>query len=158
VARSADGDDVLRALVRDFDLGSSELQQHRTVKNLLQYLFRLPQNKFRELGLNLAAVSGLSGDWSFSLEVVQRLLDAGDDSAATKLWHLRSLIELERFAEALAVSQSTRWGAKEWIHVNYLSGIAFEALGLFDEAKNRWESVQRADPQYRDIALRLSRY
>jgi Flp pilus assembly protein TadD len=118
----------------------------------------LPQDKFQELGLNLAAVSGLSGDWSFSLDIVQRLLDGGDDSLETKLWHLRSLIELERFAEALAVSQSTRWGSKEWVHVNYLSGIAFEALGLVDEARNRWESVLRADPQYRDIALRLSRY
>ncbi len=159
MVRSSDGDEVLRNLVKDFDLaGSGELNQGRDLRDQFLHLMRLPTPRFRQLGLNLAAVSGLSGDWTFSLELVQRLLDLGDDSLTTKLWQLRCLIELERFAEALAVSQSHRWTGKEWIHVNYLSAIAYEALGMRDESKSRFDSVYRVDPQYRDIALRRSRY
>ena len=106
------------------------------------------------MGLDLSVVAGVSGDWNFALRLIVKMVASNDDRPEVRLWQLRCLVECTRYAEALALSQAMRWDARHLIHVNYLTGSAFEALGMREQARLRFDAVRRQDPAYRYVQLK----
>jgi len=149
-------DRTARSLLRDLGYGESDWDAGAlALKEGLGGLFRLGPDSFRRVGLDASIFAGTSGDWAVALEFAQKLLDLGEGGLSVKLWQLRCLVELDRFAEALAIVNSVRWTETERIHVNYLAGVAFESLGLADQARQRFDAVYKADARYRNIAQKV---
>lgn len=145
-----------RNLLRDLGFSEADWESGTVpLRNGLSGLLDLGPDSFRRVGLDAAVFAGSSGDWNLALELVDRLLSVGDVDLRVKLWRLRSLVELERFSEALAVVNSVRWSETQRVHVNYLAGLAFESLGLFEQARQRFDAVHRVDPRYRNIAQKV---
>jgi len=157
------GDDVsvvIQSLFKDLELG--DIQEARLGRDLKQEfgdLLQLSEEVLKKLGLDAAVVMGLSGDWEIANEICRQLVvRCADDRMAIKLWQLRALFELEKYPEALALSTSTRWPSELLIHVNYLTGEAFEGLRMYDEARLRFDAVFKLNRSYRNIAQKITRY
>jgi tetratricopeptide (TPR) repeat protein len=145
-----------RSLLRDLGYGEADWDYGTVpLRSGLQSFFSLGPDSFKRVGLDVAVFAGVSGDWALSLEVLLKLIELGEAGLRVKLWHLRCLVELDRHAEALAVVNSVRWSEAQRIHVNYLAGIAFEALGIGEQARQRFDAVHKADPRYRNIAQKV---
>jgi hypothetical protein len=153
---TADSESVIRALGRDLGLGSSELEPvSRDLAPLLGAFLNLSHLTFTRIALDLAVFAGLSGDWNLALRFTRRLIELRDDRVEVKLWELRCLVECGRHAEAVALNQAVPWHPSHRLHVNYLSGLALESLGLQEQARSRFDAVRRQDPHYRDVASKL---
>lgn len=151
----ADVDSLARTLIRDLELGESvPAAENRDLGALFAPLLSLHEKSFARVGLDAAVTAGISGDWNLSLKLVNRLLQNGDDRLGAKLWELRCLVECSRYAEALASSQAVPWEKGQLIHVNYLTGLAFEALGMREQAQVRYDAVRRQNPSYKDVRFR----
>ena len=92
---------------------------------------------------------------NLSLDFANRLVELNDDRLVVKLWQLRCLVELRRFAEAVAVSSSLRWPPELLIHVNFLTALSLESLGMREQAQSRYRAVYDANSSYRDVAQRV---
>jgi hypothetical protein len=147
---------TLRSLLKELDL--EETVADRALRDLREEfgaLLKLSPPVFLRVGLDVSIVVGVSGDWNLALEFVQRLIALNDDRLEIKIWQLRCLVESERFAEALALSGSVRWKPELMLHVNYLTGLAFEALNMVEQARLRFEAVSKIDPSYRNVSQRM---
>ena len=149
---------LLDKLARDLDL-SIDPASDRGLKleNVFSQWARLPSDVLQRVALDLSLFAGSFGDWNLAYEVLQKLQELSTISGKLKIWELRCLVELSRASEALALSRSHHWAPDEQIHVNYLSGLAYESLGLSVEAAQRFDAVYRKNPHYSDVALRLVR-
>ena len=157
VAGSDDGevDSVAKTLIKDLELGESEWESKAlSLEEALKGLDGLSETAFRGIGLDVSVACGLAGDWNLALKCVTRLVREGDDRLAAKIWRLRCLVESGRFAEGLALAQVVLWDSERLIHVNYLTGLAFEALGMKSQAILRFEAVRRQDPNYREVRFK----
>lgn len=143
----------LKDLLKDLDISLEDVESGaRSLSSDLNNVFKLPVELFKRLALDIAIFCGVSGDWSFSHEIVNRLLAVGDDRLVVKLWQLRSLVELERFAEAIATASSISWPSGLLHHANYLAGMAYENLGMREQALQRYRAVAKTDASYREVA------
>ena len=153
-----EGDDLIRALFRDLEMSESAKRgADAPLGDSFTAFHHLPPASLERVGLDLAAYLGLGGDWSSSLGVVLKALEADGGNLTLKVWQLRCLVELERYAEAVALVNVVRWTDAERIHVNYLAGQSFESLGLKDQARQRFDAVRKADPAYRDVEQKLEK-
>jgi tetratricopeptide (TPR) repeat protein len=118
-------------------------------------LENLSPDRFKHIALDAAVLAGMSENWQLSLRLIERLSALGEDSIRVNLWKLRCLVELENFAEAVALFGSVRWPKDMLLHANFLVGLAYEGLGVREQAKSRFEAVFRADPNYRKVAQKL---
>ena len=151
----ADIDALARTLIRDLELGEGPpTTETRDLNALFAPFLSLHPKSFARIGLDAAVTAGISGDWNLSLRLVARLLQNGDERLGVKLWELRCLVECGRFAEALASSQAVPWDRTLLIHVNYLTGLAYESLGMREQAQLRFDAVRRQNPSYKDIRFR----
>lgn len=151
----ADLDAVTRTLVRDLELGeAAPLAETRDLSAVFEPFLSLHTKVFRRIGLDAAVIAGVSGDWNLALRLTLKLVHEGDERIQVKLWELRCLVECGRFAEALAASQASPWDRTQLIHVNYLTGVAFEALGMREQAQLRFDVVRRQNPSYKDVRFR----
>ncbi|MBS1985797.1 MAG: hypothetical protein JST16_16685 [Bdellovibrionales bacterium] len=152
---SSEAHSLAQTLIKDLGLGDNLVaQDSRTLTEDFRGALQLEAAAFARVGLDLSVVVGVSGDWTLALELVTRLTNDGVDSTPAKMWKLRCLVECHRYAEALALSQTVNWESSAMIHVNYLTGQAFESLGLREQAQIRFEAVRRQNPHYRDISFR----
>lgn len=150
-----DLDSVAKTLIKDLQLGESEWgQEPVSLEKALRGLDSLSPHNFRNVALDVSVVCGLSGDWILALKLVSRLLTDNDDRVEVKIWELRCLVECGRYAEALALAQTVHWERSRLIHVNYLTGVAFDALGMKQQAQLRFEAVRSRDPNYRDVQFK----
>ncbi len=155
VTTSSDGEEeTSAALLRDLGFGEGSRETRLDLRDEIGAFLSVPADRFAGLGLVAAVVTGLSGDWELSDRLVQRA-DRETPSPQTKLWRLRVLVELERYTEALAAVNAIRWTADQMLHVNYLAGLALEALGLADQARRRFDAVRKIDPKYRGVSEKL---
>jgi hypothetical protein len=156
LAASEESDDSaqeLRRLYHDLELGDeSELYARVDLRSAVQSLLSLAPAKFTAIAEDLSLFLGLSGDWTLAFEVIDKLLGLyTEEHHREKLWKLRCLVELERNAEAIALAHNTKWETASLLHVNYLTGLAYEALGLAEQAQLRFKAVFEIDPRYRDV-------
>lgn len=109
-----------------------------------------------KVGFDVALYLGSCHRWAKSLQVVEALLRIERVmNLSLKLWHLRCLVELNRYAEAIVLVDSTPWEREQMIHVNYFAGLSFDGLKLKDQAKQRFLAVQEADASYKNVAQLL---
>lgn len=145
---------TLDALLKELKLSSSSTMA-RDRSRFFEPFLSLPTASLLSLGLDVAVAAGLSGDWASALKILQTMLKVGDDRTELKLWQLRCLVELQEFGEALALSKSVGWKAAQMVHVNYLTGFAFEGLDMRAEARLRFDAVYKRDPLYRNVSEKL---
>jgi len=151
-------DRIVSELYRDLDLGTAgDLETSIDLEGVLGAVLDLPEQKFLRVAFDLSCLIGVSGDWQLAHDIYSKLEGVKEFTATqqTKLWHTRCLIELERYSEALAIVRAVRWSDSQQIHVNYLSGLAFESLNMNDDAQVRFAAVHRKNPNYQDVAQRL---
>lgn len=154
----ADSDDqdlehIARALMKDLGIKNDEVGLDLSL--WVDGLLTAHPDVFRSIALDAAIFVGMSGDWNSSLRLTQRLVELNDERLTVKLWELRSFVDSGRFAEALALAQAVKWERAQLLHVNYLTGLAFESLGMREQSQLRFEAVRRQDPSYRDARFRL---
>ncbi|NCN27209.1 hypothetical protein GW915_06485 [bacterium] len=148
-------EDLLRALeISGGDAYSSRVE----LESLFEKVILLPSGQFVRIGFDLSMLIGVSGDWQMAYKLALKLEESNKsvNLELLKVWQLRCLVELERFSEALAIVRAQNWADRSQIHVNYLAGLAFRSLGMHQEAKTRFDAVNRKNPNYRDIALKLN--
>jgi hypothetical protein len=149
---------LLDKLAKDLDISMDPSRgQEFKLENFFSNWARIPTDVFKQVALDLSLFAGSFGDWVLALDILQKLQEVHPASGHLKVWELRCLVELSRPSEALALARSHHWSLDEQIHVNYLSGLAYEALGLSLEAAQRFDAVYRKNPHYSDVALRLVR-
>ncbi|MBP7844250.1 MAG: hypothetical protein KA116_05500 [Proteobacteria bacterium] len=150
--------ELLDKLVKDLELAIDDrFGKNSVLGALFSEWKKIPSDQFKQLALDLSLFAGSFGDWVLAFEILQKLQTVSPVSGPMKLWELRCLVELNRSSEALAMARAHHWSLEEQIHVNYLSGLAYEALGLRLEAAQRFDAVYRKNPHYSDVALRLVR-
>lgn len=118
----------------------------------------LSPDRFKHIALDAAVMSGVSENWQLSLRIVERLLSIEGDSLQVSLWKLRCLVELESFPEAVALFGAFRWPKDMLLHANFLAGLAYEGLGVREQAHSRFEAVSKVDPNYRKVSQKLLNY
>jgi hypothetical protein len=150
-----DSKEDLKKLYRDLELGEDFEKSGPSLKKFFTPFVKLKKAQFLAVAKDLSVVSALSGDWNLALELIQKL-DAKENSDSLRVWRLRCLIELERFAEAIALVHHVKWESKSLIHVNYLTGLAYEALGIAEQAQLRFKAVFDVDPRYREIRQKFA--
>lgn len=153
-----DSKEQIRRLYRDLELGAdSEYSEKIDLRNLLGLYLALSGSRFVGVARDLSLFCGLSNDWELAFEVLQKLEKLRpEEIESLSTWKLRCLVELQRNAEAIALVHSVKWDPSALIHVNYLTGLAYEALGLVDQAQLRFKAVFEADPRYRDIRQKIA--
>lgn len=150
--------DLLKDLLRE--LGATEASETKDAfaqesADLSNFEKEDPE-VIRRIGFDVAIYLGSCHRWAKSLQVVEALLKLERAiNLPLKLWHLRCLVELGRFAEAVVLVDSTPWEKSHMIHVNYFAGLSFEGLKLKAQAKQRFLAVQEADTSYKNIAQLL---
>ena len=152
-------EEIIEQLSKDLDLGhglSEDRALHLDVD--LAAWKTLSDPLFAQVGLDLSESAGSLGDWSLAFSFYMQWHEIDPVKHQKKLWQLRCLIELERFGEALALGAAHKWNPSELLHVNYLTGLAFEALGIMDQARIRFDAVFRTDPSYRNISQKILNY
>jgi len=149
----------IQKLFRDLNLKDDILSsEERNLSQDFAGLLKSPPELFKRIGKDLAIVCGMSGDWQLALATVVALQNWHADDSTLKLWQLRALVELQRYAEAIGLLHSSRWQSSQILHVNYLAGLAFEALGMREQARIRFDAVQQNDPDYRDVRMKMLSY
>jgi len=150
-------DSLLKELLRDLEL--DEIRQgYGDLSGVLEGVVVLDDVRFRRVALDASVFAGVSNNWQFALTCVDRLLGLGEESFEVVLWKLRCLVELEKFPEVVAIFSAQRWSDTHLIHANFLVGLAYEGLGVRDQAKLRFEAVSKIDPSYRKVAQKLLNY
>ena len=150
-------DSLLKELLRDLEL--DEIRQgYGDLSTVLSSVTALDDARFRRVALDASVFAGVSNNWQLALDYVQRLRTLGDESAEVMLWKLRCLVELEKFPEVVAIFSAHRWSEPQLLHANFLVGLAYEGLGVRDQAKSRFEAVHKIDPSYRKVAQKLLNY
>ncbi len=153
----SESESLLKDLLRELELdeirqGSGDLEAD------LVGIHELDDARFRRVALDAAVFAGLSNNWRLSLSWTERLMSLGDSEPEVMLWKLRCLVELEKFPEAVALFSSVRWAESQLLHANFLVGLAYEGLGVREQARLRFEAVHRIDPAYRKVAQKLLNY
>ncbi|MEO5668226.1 MAG: hypothetical protein ABIR96_09225 [Bdellovibrionota bacterium] len=148
---------LLKELLRDLEL--DEIRQgYGDLSAVLQGVVELEDTRFRRVAMDASVFAGVSNNWQLALDCVERLKKLGDETSNVVLWKLRCLVELEKFPEVVAIFSSQRWGEEQLLHANFLVGVAYEGLGVRDQAKLRFEAVSKMDPSYRKVAQKLLNY
>ncbi len=156
-ADSQDEDQTLASLMRDFGIERLNRRDERLSDDFAAF-FQISDEALKRTALDVAVALGLGDDWEASLQVIEKMERAGDPRPQVKVWKLRCLVELERYAETIALSATGQWSPEQLVHVNYLVGLSYEALGVRDQAGLRFQSVHRQDPTYRKVAQKLLNY
>lgn len=150
-----DLESVTSALIRDLGLARPEGEISDTSAAFRGFLDASP-DVLGKVGIDVSIAAAAGGDWKLALEITDKVIALGLSTPLSfRLWRLRCLAETARFAEALAMAQAVRWENEHMIHVNYLTGLAFESLGMRSQARVRFEAVRKQNPAYRDIAMRV---
>lgn len=153
---SNSADDRARRVLLDLGLRSpSESLDEVSLSADLRGFFDDSSQRSSRIAWELSLFCGVSNDWALALKFVDRFQQECGTTNESKLWQFRCLVELGMHAEAVALSSSQRWAQEEWIHVNYLTGLAFEGLGLREQARGRFLAVAKENRQYRNVAEKL---
>jgi hypothetical protein len=148
---------LLKDLLRDLEI--DEIRQgYGDLSPMLKGVEALDDIRFRRVAMDVSVFAGLSNNWHFALECLERLRSLGDETQEILLWKLRCLVELEKFAEGVALFTAQLWSDGHLIHANFLVGLAYEGLGVRDQAKQRFEAVHKLDPGYRKVSQKLLNY
>jgi len=152
-----EGESLLKELIRDLEL--DEIRQgYGDLSSVLSGVTDLDDARFRRVALDASVFAGVSNNWQLALDYTDRLLRVSEEPLDVVLWKLRCLVELEKFPEVVAIFSSQRWSNEQLIHANFLVGLAYEGLGVRDQAKARFEAVHKIDPSYRKVAQKLLNY
>lgn len=149
---------VAKELASELGLNEATLQDYVDIPELRSLANNLSTLPNPEVILDISVFAGVAGDWKIALEMVDKLLSAGHESPRHYLWRLRCLISLDEYAEAVALFTSRKWEASVLIHANYYAGLAYEGLGIRNQAKQRFQAVYNRDSEYRDVHSRLLNY
>ena len=147
------------SLYRELQLG--ETAASRISVNLeseFSSFINLKDELFKGIALDIAVVSGISGDWKTSLIFTKKLLDLNDARPEVKLWNIRTLLELENYADVLPLVARQRWDSQILIHIDYFMALTYEGLNMKQQARQKLQSVARRNASYRDVAQRLLNY
>ncbi len=117
----------------------------------------LPDADFQKIALDLAAHFAILSDWTSARDCIRRFRKLDPTCMEALIFEMRCLYELESFTEVLALGQTPLSEKRHLILVNYLMALCFEALEMFPQARNRYESVIRQDANFLDASLRLSK-
>jgi len=150
----------IRSLFRDLGIthADDKTKTSKKIESIFESVQSLDPKVFALVAFDLAILMGLSGDWQRSYETAQKLISQNDDRLSVKLWQLKCLVELERHSEAVALGGAVRWQNLQILHVNYLTALSYEALGLQEQAKVRFQAVYKSNPSYRSVAQKLINY
>jgi tetratricopeptide (TPR) repeat protein len=143
----------MHAFYRDLGIDFNEGDQGDNLRHVFAPILSsvFAQRISVDLSVFLAAQNG----WDAALSVVDRLLKGASASRPEiMLWKMRCLLETERYSEVIAMAAGN-WPPAYQLPLNYLLGRAYQALGVKDQARNRFEAVKRLNPGYRDVAIRL---
>lgn len=117
----------------------------------------LEDSEFQKIALDLAAQFAILSDWMSARDCIRRYRKLDPTCMEALIFEMRCLYELESFTEVLALGQTPLSEKRHLLSVNYLMAICFEALEMFPQARNRYESVVRQDANFLDASLRLSK-
>jgi hypothetical protein len=117
----------------------------------------LPDSDFQKIALDLAVHFAILSDWTNARDCIRRYRKLDPTRVDALIFEMRCLYELESFTEVLALGQTPLSEKRHLLSVNYLMAICFEALEMFPQARNRYESVIRQDVNFLDASLRLSK-
>jgi len=146
---------TIEKLFADLEIDQKSQNVATNLKSEFSAVLRLSNDPFATVALDVAVFVAFAGDWVLSLEILDRLVACNDDRIEIKLWQLKCYVELSRFAEAISLSGAIRWPQSVMIHVNFLTGVALEALNLKEQASSRFRAVYDTNAQYQDVAKRL---
>jgi hypothetical protein len=135
-----------RADAHDLDW-SSELKDFTSLSDV----------EFSKIALDLSAQFAILSDWTSARDCIRRYRKLDPTCEEALIFEMRCLYELESFTEVLALGQTPLSEKRHLLSVNYLMAICFEALEMFPQARNRYESVIRQDANFLDASLRLSK-
>ena len=113
--------------------------------------------EFSKIALDLSAQFGILSDWASARDCIRRYRKLDPTCEEALIFEMRCLYELESFTEVLALGQTPLSEKHHLLSVNYLMAICFEALEMYPQARNRYESVIRQDANFLDASLRLSK-
>jgi tetratricopeptide (TPR) repeat protein len=150
-------DKIIDKLSRDLDIKFNDFSDSTQLSAVFAEWKKIPQDVFQNVALDLSLFAGSYGDWALAYEILLALTPDPEKVNEIKLWEIRCLYEMKKPSEALALARSVHWHADHQIHVNYLSGLAYESLGMKTEAAQRFDAVFRRNPNYSDVALRQSK-
>ena len=125
--------------------------------NELKDFTSLGDQDFLKIALDLAAQFAILSDWTSARDCIRRYRKLDPTCMEALIFEMRCLYELESFTEVLALGQTPLSEKRHLLSVNYLMAICFEALEMFPQARNRYESVIRQDANFLDASLRLSK-
>ncbi len=152
MSEQEDEEFLISKILRDIGVSHEELRAKQKERfTIFDQILKMPTLGFKRLALDSATIAGAFGDWRSAFLITERLLKEGDKSYSTKIWHIRSLIELEHFSEALALSTSADWPKQLKTHAKYLTGTCFLRLNMKKQAQSSFEEVRTLDPNYPGI-------
>lgn len=154
---SKDFDSLREKLLRE--LGDSKNHKHEEHhwKDELRNFLELEDSIFLRLGLDLAVMLAVLGDWAEARLCIRRLRNLDSSNVGAMIFEMRCLYELESFTEVLALGQTPMSEKHHLLSANYLMAMSFEALEMFPQARTRYEAVIRQDASFLDASLRLSK-
>ncbi len=138
------------------ELGLSASQENSDPRLTHMFASLLASETAPRISVDLSVFLAAQHNWNTALAVMDRLVT--DDAALRpeiRLWKMRCLLETERYSEVIAAAAG-QWSQNYHLPLNYLVGCAYQSLGVKDQARARFEAVKRLNPDYRDVALRLS--
>ena len=143
-------DEVLIAnVLRELGVTQEQVNSGQRVPlKIFSQVLSMPGTGFKRLGLDAAVAAGTFDDWESAFQISERLLKEGDTASATKLWHIKSLVELERFSEALALATPVDWPQSLRVHADFLTATCFDRLKMKAQAQSYYENVKKLDPEY----------
>ena len=149
---------TIKNLARDLGLSKELLFDESEIPELNLALNSIGSFSNSRPVLDVSIFAGVSNNWQFALRAVNKCIDSGESSDEIYVWKLSCLVNLESFAEAVALFSSRHWSLKVLIHVNFLAALAYEGLGVLDQAKSRFKAVYDVNPQYGEVAQKLLNY
>jgi len=149
---------LMEGLARDLGIHGDAIERAEKIPEISEILDSMNTGHEMNAALDLSIFAGVSENWQVALEATNKRIAAGECPEDLYVWKLCCLVHLESFAEAVALFSSRHWSSKILIHVNFLAGLAYEGLGVRDQAKSRFTAVFNQNSRYRKVAQKLLNY
>lgn len=151
-------DSALEDLARDLGFSAESVKGEERIPEISEILGKMKSSQELNSALDLSIFAGVSNNWQVALSATNKSIKSADCPEEIFVWRLSCLLHLENYAEAVALFSSRHWDSKMLIHVNFLAGLAYEGLGVRDQAKSRFEAVYAQNPHYRKVSQKLLIY
>jgi tetratricopeptide (TPR) repeat protein len=140
---------LIAKVLRELGVSQEEMKSLESAPlAIFQQVLKMPLQGFKRLGLDTSVTAGAFGDWESALLLTERLMREGDTNYATKLWHIKALIEKSHYSEALALVTPVEWPKNLKIHAKFLTAQCYLKLNMRSQAIKHFDAVKKLDPHY----------